>query len=111
MVTDARRREVYWAAYDGSGCRLEGPDVQRPTDLAGRLTELGVTHAAGHGAEMHADLLGLPVVGPATPSPLGLVGAARLALIAGTTPSPLVPLYLRRPDAVEPAARKRVSQR
>jgi hypothetical protein len=30
-------------------------------------------------------------------------------LRAGAAPDPLVPLYLRRPDAVEPGTRKRVS--
>jgi hypothetical protein len=30
-------------------------------------------------------------------------------LRAGIAPGPLEPLYLRRPDAVEPGARKRVS--
>jgi hypothetical protein len=31
-------------------------------------------------------------------------------LLGETTPPPLTPLYLRRPDAVEPGARKRVSR-
>jgi len=110
VVTDARRREVYWAAYDGAGRRVEGPGVARPADLVGRLTELGVTQSAGHGADAHADVLGLPVVGPAHPTPLGLVGAARLALLSRAAPGPLTPLYLRRPDAVEPGARKRVTR-
>ena len=33
MVTDARRKEIYWAAYAADGSRLEGPDVVRPEDL------------------------------------------------------------------------------
>jgi hypothetical protein len=37
------------------------------------------------------------------------VRVARADLLAGTKPQPLVPLYLRRPDAVEPGARKRVT--
>ena len=30
VVTDARRREVYWARYDATGARVEGPGVARP---------------------------------------------------------------------------------
>ncbi|PPK69601.1 tRNA (adenosine(37)-N6)-threonylcarbamoyltransferase complex dimerization subunit type 1 TsaB [Actinokineospora auranticolor] len=101
VVTDARRREVYWAAYAADGSRRTEPAVAPPAEVAARVAELGVTRVAG------ADLFdfGLPRVGSAHPSPLGLVAAADL----GAEPGPLTPLYLRRPDAVEPGARKRVS--
>ena len=33
VATDARRREVYWARYDGNGQRLAGPFVGKPADL------------------------------------------------------------------------------
>jgi tRNA threonylcarbamoyl adenosine modification protein YeaZ len=105
VVTDARRREVYWATYDAAGRRVEGPNVDDPAVLVARLPELGVTAAAGGSAEV----TGLPVVGPTAPSPEGLVAVAAEALRAGVTPGPLEPLYLRRPDAVEPGARKRVT--
>lgn len=104
VVTDARRREVYWAAY-ADGVRFAGPHVQAPAPLVARLGELGVTAAAGASAQ----LTGLPDRTPATPAPAGLVAVAASALLAGTAPEPLQPLYLRRPDAVPPAARKRVS--
>ncbi|HWH29372.1 MAG TPA: tRNA (adenosine(37)-N6)-threonylcarbamoyltransferase complex dimerization subunit type 1 TsaB, partial [Mycobacteriales bacterium] len=105
VVTDARRREVYWAAYDPDGRRLSGPHVDAPARLAERLPELGaVAVAGGAGAE-----LGLPVRGPDAPSPVGLVTVAAPALRAGIAPGPLEPLYLRRPDAQEPGARKRVT--
>ena len=32
VITDARRREVYWARYDESGARIDGPHVDRPLD-------------------------------------------------------------------------------
>ena len=64
-----------------------------------------VRAAAGGSAEV----TGLPVVGPAAPSPAGLVAVAAAALRAGVVPGPLEPLYLRRPDAQEPGARKRVT--
>ena len=105
VVTDARRREVYWATYDAAGRRVEGPHVDAPAVLVERLPELGVTAAAGGSAEV----TGLPVVGPTAPSPEGLVAVAAEALRAGVVPGPLEPLYLRRPDAVEPGARKRVT--
>ncbi len=109
VLTDARRREVYWAAYDRRARRLTGPHVEAPAALAARLPELGAEAAAGGAAEVHAGLLELPVLAPAAPSPAALVAVAADALRSGTAPEPLQPLYLRRPDAVEPGARKWVS--
>ncbi|ERS37876.1 universal bacterial protein YeaZ [Propionibacterium sp. KPL1844] len=34
VCTDARRHELYWARYDASGNRLDGPNVTRPEELA-----------------------------------------------------------------------------
>jgi tRNA threonylcarbamoyl adenosine modification protein YeaZ len=110
VVTDARRREVYWAAYDPTGERLDGPTVARPAEILDRLTELGVRALAGEGATLYADVLGLPVVEPQYPSPQGLVTAASNALRTGVAPAPLTPLYLRRPDAMEAVPRKQVSR-
>ena len=53
-VTDARRREVYWAAY-ADGVRIAGPAVDRPADLAGRVADLGVEVACGAGARQYAE--------------------------------------------------------
>ena len=64
-----------------------------------------VPAAAGASAEV----TGLPVVGPTAPTPVGLVAVAADAIRAGVVPGPLEPLYLRRPDAQEPGARKRVT--
>ena len=105
VATDARRREVYWAAYDAAGARTAGPYVEAPAVLADRLAELGVTAAAGS----CAGGLGLPLVPPPTPGPGGLVACALDALRSGTRPGPVEPLYLRRPDAVEPGPRKPVT--
>jgi tRNA threonylcarbamoyladenosine biosynthesis protein TsaB len=104
VMTDARRREVYWAAYDAAGQRTDGPHVQRPADL-----ETGVKVAAGDGALLYAAVLDVQPIEPRFPSPAGLVKAARGALLANEPPAPLTPLYLRRPDATEPAAPKRVT--
>ena len=75
VVTDARRREVYWARYR-DGVRVEGPAVNAPADVPGA-----------------DDALALP---PVYPGVAGLV----LAVADWTAaPAPLIPLYLRRPDA------------
>jgi tRNA threonylcarbamoyl adenosine modification protein YeaZ len=108
VATDARRKEVYWAAYDAAGRRTDGPHVDRPADLLAKLP--AVAEAAGEGAELYADVLGLPVVEARYPSPVSLVAVAAGELLAGARPAALTPLYLRRPDAVEPVGRKRVTK-
>lgn len=108
VATDARRRELYWATYR-NGHRTEGPQVQRPADLAARLGELGCTVAAGAGASLYADVLGLPVLPVAYPTAAALTAVAAGELRERREPRPLVPLYLRRPDAAEPGARKLVT--
>ena len=104
VATDARRREVYWAAYEpGAGDtprRTDGPHVQVPAEVA--------VPAAVAAAGAAASAICLPVVPPASPGPVGLVSCAASALRAGREPDPLVPLYLRRPDAAEPGPRKPV---
>ena len=94
VVTDARRREVYWARYL-DGIRTEGPAVNAPADV-----QPGPARAVA-GSPEHAALFGLPVSGPASPTPAGLVAAVS----DWAADIPLVPLYLRRPDAKPLAAR------
>ncbi|MBB5954912.1 tRNA threonylcarbamoyl adenosine modification protein YeaZ [Saccharothrix tamanrassetensis] len=108
VATDARRKEVYWAAYDAAGRRTDGPHVDRPADVLPKLPP--VTHAAGEGARIYAETFALPVVDATYPSPTSLVAAAADELLSGARPAALTPLYLRRPDAVEPAGRKRVTK-
>lgn len=98
VVTDARRREVYSARYRGHR-RIAGPEVGKPADL----DIAGATGIAGSAA--HTALFDLPVLTAQTPSPAGLVQVAAAALLSGATPEPLVPMYLRRPDAVEKSYR------
>ncbi|MDQ3761548.1 MAG: tRNA (adenosine(37)-N6)-threonylcarbamoyltransferase complex dimerization subunit type 1 TsaB [Actinomycetota bacterium] len=104
VITDARRREVYWARYDSSGARVDGPHVNRPRDLP----LASVSRVAG-AAEVLGLPVGLPVVPPRHPDPAGLVAVVAAAVRAHARPGPLTPLYLRRPDAVEPGPRKRVT--
>ncbi|MFL6122286.1 tRNA (adenosine(37)-N6)-threonylcarbamoyltransferase complex dimerization subunit type 1 TsaB [Actinophytocola sp.] len=107
VASDARRKEVYWAAYDAAGTRVAGPSVDRPAAVVDRLAELGAERVAGNGATLYD--LGLPHTGHEFPTPLGLARVARDAVLAGATPGPFTPLYLRRPDAEVPGARKRVT--
>ncbi|NLE79290.1 MAG: tRNA (adenosine(37)-N6)-threonylcarbamoyltransferase complex dimerization subunit type 1 TsaB [Rhodococcus sp.] len=100
VVTDARRREVYWARYSG-GVRIEGPGVVKPAELESAPSEVIA------GSPSHVDFFDLPVEPVETPSPAGLVEVARAALFSTAEPEPLVPLYLRRPDAVALADRKK----
>lgn len=95
VVTDARRREVYWARYR-DGVRVDGPAVNAPADVAADADAVA-------GSEPHAALFDLPHRPPVFPSPEGLVRA-----VGDWTapPAPLVPLYLRRPDATPPAAKR-----
>jgi tRNA threonylcarbamoyl adenosine modification protein YeaZ len=110
VVTDARRRELYWAAYGSEGQRLAGPAVRPPAEVASRVAELGVLRVAGPVAAAHTELFSLPEhpwpgAGLA-PTPAGLVAVAAERLRSRGQPDPLEPIYLRRPDAVPPGERK-----
>jgi len=95
VVTDARRREVYWARYH-DGIRSGGPAVDAPADV-----DPGPARAVA-GSPEHAALFDLPHCGPVHPTPAGLVTA--VSDWSGD-PAPLVALYLRRPDAKPLVAR------
>ena len=95
VVTDARRKEVYWAAYAADGSRADGPGVARPEEL----TVAGLVV----GDARFAERLGVAVT-PAEVTTAGLQRAAAALLDAPGSAGPLVPLYLRRPDAVPPAS-------
>lgn len=105
-VGDARRKEVYWARYAG-GARVAGPAVDRPAEL--ELPPGAVL--AGAGAVLHREAFaGATVLDePLHPRAHLLVVAAADRVLSGAPSDPLTPLYLRRPDAVEPGATKRVT--
>ena len=87
VVSDARRKEVFWARYDRTGRRLDGP-VVGPA----------------------ADVPGLPLGGPGAHlvgTPSGPVALDAGWLAAAPLPDAgLEPLYLRRPDAEVPKGTK-----
>lgn len=99
VATDARRKEVYLAAYDDQGRRLDGPVVSKPGDVASGLP------VAGEGALLYPDFFP-HAVAPSRPS------AGWLARVVAEERAELLdpePLYLRRPDAVANAPRKTVT--
>jgi tRNA threonylcarbamoyl adenosine modification protein YeaZ len=104
VAGDARRKEVYWARYL-DGVRIGEPAVGKPAELGD-----GAAVMAGAGARLYADVLGLTLLEHDYPSVAGLAACAGPRVIAGLAGEVLQPLYLRRPDAVEPVAVKTVSQ-
>ncbi len=103
VVTDARRKEVYWAEYAPDGERVAGPSVLTPAGLQDALAETGWTgRIVGAGAEKYA----FPgALGPLHPDAEQVVLLAASRALAGAPAEALTPLYLRRPDATEPAPR------
>lgn len=111
-VADARRREVYLARFravqhpDGGHdvALVTGPLVDRPDALAGLVQEAVVV---GRGAALHPEAFP-GAQGPEAPDPAVL---ARLAITRARrgVDQPAEPLYLRRPDAVPAAGRKRAT--
>jgi tRNA threonylcarbamoyladenosine biosynthesis protein TsaB len=99
VATDARRKEVYWARYASPRERFTDPAVDYPGSIA---TDLPV---AGNGPVLYPDDL-RTAVAPRLPSAAEL---ARLVVSGQARLLPTRPLYLRRPDATVPAARKRVT--
>lgn len=87
VVTDARRREVFWARYGATGVRVDGPHVDRPSAVPAGLRLLG-PGAVLAGADED-------------PRPAPVDRLASLVDPHGPV-QPLAPIYLRRPDAAEP---------
>ena len=119
VVTDARRREVYLSAYRQDGSRVLGPLVAAPVAVPQLLAaeHLAPIRVIGSGAGLLDGVLGSPAIAGTAPAAapsgkaplaLGLVERAAVGLLTGAVPGPLTPLYLRRPDATEPGARKSV---
>ncbi|HEY6479731.1 MAG TPA: tRNA (adenosine(37)-N6)-threonylcarbamoyltransferase complex dimerization subunit type 1 TsaB [Streptosporangiaceae bacterium] len=102
VATDARRKELYWARYSAARERIGGPAVCPAGDLAPGLP------VAGEGAVLYPDL-GAEPIAPRYPDAACLAALSAKRILAGGSPSPAEPLYLRRPDAREPGQRKRVT--
>jgi tRNA threonylcarbamoyl adenosine modification protein YeaZ len=98
VATDARRKEVYWASYDGSRTRTGGPAVDRPAEIAEQVAGLP---AVGAGALLYPEVFP-DARGPEHQSAAALAALAAEKLAAGEELLPPRPLYLRRPDAQVP---------
>ena len=107
VATDARRREIYWAVYS-DGRRVEGPGVDTPAAVvAGHRAD----RAVGDGAVRYAMEPGMPAPGePRYPPAEAIVALAADRIRAGAASEPLIPLYLRRPDATLHSGRKSTLQ-
>jgi tRNA threonylcarbamoyl adenosine modification protein YeaZ len=106
-VTDARRKELYWARYDGTGARVSGPAVSRPDGIP----DGAALPVAGQAAALYPDQLGEPIW-PEHPAAAVLASLAAEHLGPPGKDGILLPpepLYLRRPDARVPGPPKRVT--
>ena len=110
VVTDARRREVYWARYrvvaDAVAVELvAGPGVASAPQVAADGRAVGAV-VVGPGAILYAAALP-PVVGAPEACDPAVLARLALARTARGEALPTEPLYLRRPDVMPPAERKR----
>lgn len=106
VVTDARRRQVFWARYNATGTRVSGPAVDTPDAVANLASAGRGLPAVGSGAAAHRGLFP-SALEPTHPD------AAWLAqgLTDGTVHAlPVEPLYLRQPDVTMGAGAKPVLQ-
>jgi tRNA threonylcarbamoyl adenosine modification protein YeaZ len=109
VVTDARRRQTYWAVYGEAGERVEGPDIAPPGDVADRLRGR-VRDVVGPGAAQYAAAFAdFDVAAARWPDAARLAQAAIRSLASREAVKPLLPMYLRRPDAREPGPPKPVT--
>jgi tRNA threonylcarbamoyl adenosine modification protein YeaZ len=97
VVTDARRKELYWAQYDR--LRIGDPEVSKPEVLAAQFLEADFV---GPGALLYPESISGKVVELKAGSLAKLFTSGSAQLVDVT------PMYLRKPDAVEPTIRKSV---
>jgi tRNA threonylcarbamoyl adenosine modification protein YeaZ len=99
VAVDARRRELYWARYDATGRRVEGPRVT-PAAEAPEAAVTAMPHARWVARRVQG-LLGSgasPRVGAVPLDRHGDDTGATAAALAGAGLLAPAPLYLRRPD-------------
>ncbi|KTR52406.1 tRNA (adenosine(37)-N6)-threonylcarbamoyltransferase complex dimerization subunit type 1 TsaB [Curtobacterium oceanosedimentum] len=96
VLTDARRREVYWSVYDQTGTRVAGPGLAKPADL-----DEAIRASRADAVDWDRETVATVPAGR-----LGSLAADRLA--SGAPFADDTPLYLRDPDVTVPGAPKRV---
>lgn len=97
VATDARRKEVYWASYDTTGSRVDGPFVGRVADIPAGVRALpwvgeGVTSAPGNATLVNAVALAAPPIPdsvdvPSTPDAADVARLAVAWVAAGVEPA------------------------
>jgi tRNA threonylcarbamoyl adenosine modification protein YeaZ len=109
VCTDARRKQVYWALYDATGARVEGPDIATAQSVAERFAG-HASAVVGAGAALYADAFGGfdRVDGTVPVSATDVVRLAASRVLAGAPSDVMEPMYLRRPDATPPGRPKSV---
>jgi tRNA threonylcarbamoyl adenosine modification protein YeaZ len=104
VTADARRREVYWALFDPTGMRIEGPYVGSSSDPPASLP---VVDAPARARDLLAFLSARDLLIPArwSPAPIdielddhGDAGARTARALAGRALLTAQPLYLRAAD-------------
>jgi tRNA threonylcarbamoyl adenosine modification protein YeaZ len=109
VVTDARRRRLYWAEYDETQRRVDGPELATAAELADRFRGR-VDVVVGPGAALYADSFdGFATAPEIYPHPQPLVALVRDRIEASAPSDVLTPIYLRAPDARPPGAPKQVT--
>ena len=97
VVTDARRKDLYLARYEDK--RICEPQVSKPEDL---LAQFPDSDFVGPGAQLYPDFISGKV------SELKAGSLAKLFVSGNAQLVDVSPMYLRKPDAVEPTTRKSV---
>jgi tRNA threonylcarbamoyl adenosine modification protein YeaZ len=98
VITDARRKEVYYALYSGLNShgvpiRIDGPAVIKPAALEEMLIDKNIT----------------PITATKEITAVAIAKLAAAQLRDGTLSDDVTALYLRQPDAVEGQFGKKVS--
>ncbi len=97
VVTDARRKELYWAQYEQD--RISEPQVLKPYVLAERFSDIDFV---GPGAQLYPEFVNGQVMELRAGALAQLFAGGNAALVE------VKPMYLRKPDAVAPTIRKSV---
>ncbi len=98
VATDARRKEVYWAAYADRLTRRSGPHVAKPADVD------APGPVVGRGAVLHPEAF--PAAAPPEYPSAGVL--ADMVVRGEADVVAPDPLYLRRPDVAASYSRKSV---
>jgi tRNA threonylcarbamoyladenosine biosynthesis protein TsaB len=110
VMSDARRKQVYWRRYGFTGNPIGAPDISRPEDLVVELRG-DVKYVAGRGRQLYAEIFSdFTTTDRALYPSAAALGHLVLQNIANqTADDDLTPMYLRRPDAQPPGPPKQVT--